>query len=230
MTDAQGPSEVDLAKFRAIARKLILPHVFLVAAGVAAVLWFVLYGMNGGRSKETSALDAACPVSTALAEKIAPLASGDFVALAVHARPKPALELAFKDDAGPKSLSDLKSKTLLVNFWATWCAPCREEMPALDRLQGQMGGEKFTVAPINLDTAKPARAREFFDSIGVKNLTLYADPSGKTMAALQQAGKLIGLPTTLLIGPDGCEIASLSGPAKWDGVEALNLLRAATPN
>lgn len=219
---------VDSARLRAIARKLILPHVFLVAAVVAAALWFVLYGMKGGGSKESATDAGECGVSTALALKLAPLAKGDVAAFAIHDQPRPMPKIGFARDGVLTDLAAFKGRTILLNFWATWCAPCREEMPALDRLQGEIGDRSFSVVTVNVDTARLDRPKTFLDGIGVKNLAFYSDSSGKAFQVLQQSGKLVGLPTSFLVGSDGCEIGVLAGPAKWDGADALALIRAAS--
>jgi len=229
MNDEQDPQpQANLAQMRAIARKLILPHVFLVAAFVAAALWFVLYEMNGGGSKEATTGAKECSASATLAAKIAPLARGDIAALAVHAHPHPAQNISFFRDGAETDVATFRGRTILLNVWATWCVPCREEMPALDRLQGEAGNDRFSVVAVNIDTARPDRPKAFFQEIGVKNLALHSDSSGKVFQALQSSGKLVGLPTTFLIGPDGCEVGSLAGPAKWDSADALALIRAAS--
>jgi thiol-disulfide isomerase/thioredoxin len=228
MNDEQDlPVQATPAQMRAIARRLILPHVFIVAAGVAASLWFVLYVMNGHRGKEAALQSAQCPISTALAERLAPLARGELAPLAIRVHPKPMENLAFEHDGAPTDVAAFKGRTILLNFWATWCAPCRQEMPGLDRLQGLAGNESFSVVAVNMDTARLDRPKQFLQETGVKNLGFYADPKGKALQALQQAGKLVGLPTTFLIGPDGCEIGAMAGPAKWDGADAQALIRAA---
>jgi thiol-disulfide isomerase/thioredoxin len=225
--EREAPPQADLAQMRAIARKLILPHVFLVAALVAAALWFVLYGMKGGGGKEATAVAKECAASTALAAKLAPLAKDDIAALAIHAQPRPAQNFGFLRDEAETDVAAFKGRTLLLNLWATWCVPCREEMPALDRLQGIAGNDDFSVVAVNIDTARLDRPKAFLNEIGVKSLAFYRDSSGKAFQALQQSGKLVGLPTTFLIGPDGCEIGVLAGPAKWDGPDALALVEAA---
>ena len=201
---------------RRIARKLILPHAIFVPTAMAACVAFVLYGMDGGGKKASA--EAQCEASRVVAERMAPLAKGDFAALAVRSDPKPMPELSFSGPQGPTTLASFKGKAVVLNAWATWCVPCREEMPALDRLQGM--GEGVTVVALNVDTAKKERAKAFFGEIGVKNLDFYEDTDGKSFEALRKAGKVLGLPTTFVVGPDGCEIAALAGPAKWDGDEA----------
>ncbi len=227
--EPDSPPTASPAQMRAIARRLVLPHVLLAAVGVAAALWFVLYGMNGGGSKEAALADAGeCAASAAIAPKLAGLATGDIAALAIEAQPKPMPALNFSQDGKPVDLASFKGRTVLLNLWATWCVPCREEMPALDRLQGAKGGEGFSVVAVNIDTARLERPKTFLQETGVKNLTIYADSSAKAFQTLQQSGKLVGLPTSFLVGRDGCEIGVLAGPAKWDGADALALVKAAT--
>ena len=115
---------------------------------------------------------------------------------------------------------------MLLNLWATWCVPCRAEMPALDRLQARLGGADFEVVAVNVDTARLERPKAFLDEIGVKSLDRYADSSGDSFEALRLAGKALGLPTSLLIGKDGCELGVAAGPAKWDSDDALRLIEA----
>ena len=220
--DSQDPPKATPEQMRRIARKLILPHAIFVPTAMAACVAFVLYGLNGGGKK--AAADAQCESSRVVAERLAPLAKGDFAALAVQSAPKPMPELSFSGPQGPTTLAGFKGKAVVLNAWATWCVPCREEMPALDRLQGMSEG--VTVVALNVDTAKKERAKAFFGEIGVKNLDFYQDTDGKSFEALRKAGKVLGLPTTFVVGPDGCEIAALAGPAKWDGDEARALAGA----
>ena len=126
-------------------------------------------------------------------------------------------------DAGGRAhtLGDFKGKVVLLNLWATWCAPCREEMPALDRLQAALGGPRFEVVALSIDQQGPQIARKFYDEVGVKSLALYVDRSA------QAAFKLgaVGLPSTLLVDARGREIGRHVGPAKWDSPEVLAELR-----
>ncbi|MBB4197838.1 hypothetical protein CCR94_11570 [Rhodoblastus sphagnicola] len=220
--EPQDAPQATPEQMRRIARKLILPHAIFVPAAMAACVAFVLYGLNGG-GKKAAALTQ-CEASRAVAARVAPLAKGEFSALAVRPDPKPMPELVFGGPQGATTLASFKGKTIVLNAWATWCVPCREEMPALDRLQGM--SESVIVVALNVDTTKKERAKAFFGEIGVKNLGFYEDSEGKSFEALRRAGKVLGLPTTFLIGPDGCEIAALAGPAKWDGDEAKALVKA----
>jgi thiol-disulfide isomerase/thioredoxin len=142
------------------------------------------------------------------------------------ARPKP-LELpavTFVDAQGDmKSLSDWHGKVVLLNIWATWCVPCREEMPTLDRLQSALGGKDFDVVAVNIDRGQSDKPKSFLAETGATHLQFYTDPSGKLFNTL----KAVGMPTTLLLDRDGREIGRLVGPAYWDSSESLALIKAA---
>jgi thiol-disulfide isomerase/thioredoxin len=205
-----------------------LPRAILLTAAALAslVLVLVLYGMKLPGSKE-AAVSTACPGAAALAERLSPLVHGEIAALTLAPRPKPLPDLRFNGPDGTKvSLADFKGRTVLFNLWATWCVPCRQEMPALDRLQGMLGSKDFAVVAVNIDTAHLDRPKAFLEEIGVKNLKFYADPAADVFQALRQEGRALGLPTTILISKDGCEIGTLAGPARWDSEDALTLLKA----
>jgi len=199
----------------------------IAAGAIAAVLLvIVLYAIKPPDGKE-AAVNPACPEASAKAARLQPLVHGEIAALSLAKAPKPLPELAFKAaDGTPVGLADFKGREVLLNLWATWCVPCRQEMPALDRLQGALGSKDFLVVAVNIDTAKLERPKAFLNEIGVKNLTFYADSTADIFQALKQAGKVLGLPTTILIGADGCEIGTMAGPAQWDSPEALALLKA----
>jgi thiol-disulfide isomerase/thioredoxin len=136
--------------------------------------------------------------------------------------PEPLADVNFVDAAGaPKTLKDFRGKTVLLNLWATWCAPCRQEMPSLDRLQAELGSDKFEVVALAVDRTGLDAARKFLDSIKVANLALYADPTTRSGSAL----RAIGMPTTILIDAEGREIGRLPGPAEWDSDAAKHLIR-----
>jgi thiol-disulfide isomerase/thioredoxin len=199
---------------------------FMVVALACGVLAFVLYGIKAPSGKETAETPA-CPGAAELAARVKPLVHGEVAALTLAPRPNPLAELAFATPEGTKaSLADFKGRTVLLNLWATWCLPCRQEMPALDRLQGMFGSKDFAVVAVNIDTAKLDRPKAFLQEVGVKNLKLYTDNTAAAFQTLKQAGKVLGLPTTILIGKNGCEIGTMAGPAQWDSEDALALLNA----
>jgi thiol-disulfide isomerase/thioredoxin len=203
-------------------RRLFLPAA--LGAIAAVVAGAVLYGTLAPAGK----VGGVCPASSrALAAKLAPLATGDAAAVAIASDPRPALPLAFERADGAKTtLAEFHGRNLLLNLWATWCVPCRAEMPSLDRLQAQKGGESFEVVAVNVDTARLERRGAFLDGIGVKTLARYADPSGDAFETLRQDGKALGLPVTMLIDKDGCEIGVAAGAVKWDSPAALALIGA----
>ncbi len=136
--------------------------------------------------------------------------------------PKEIPALQFEDGAGrPRTLADFRGKVVLLNLWATWCAPCREEMPTLDRLQASLGGPRFEVVALSIDQQGPEVARKFFSDVGVKSLPLYIDRSAQAAFKL----RAVGLPSTLLLDSRGREIGRHVGPAKWDAPEVLEELR-----
>jgi len=139
-------------------------------------------------------------------------------------KPKPIPELRFVDGAGRNlSLADFRGKVVLLNIWATWCAPCREEMPALDRLQAQLGGERFQVVALSVDLQGAPIARKFYGEVGIKALPLYIDPTAKAAFTLDAPG----LPATLLVDRSGREVGRHLGAVKWDAPEVLEQLRRA---
>lgn len=145
-----------------------------------------------------------------------------------HFTPQAALALApdaaFLDrDGVERTLAEWRGRVVLVNLWATWCVPCREEMAALDRLQAALGGPDFGVVAISIDRGDGARPQAFLDEIGVKDLAFYHDPTGR----LSVRFGAFGLPTSLLVSREGEILGRLVGPAEWDAPEAQALIRAA---
>src|ERR1700761_449745 len=202
-------------------RNVLLPVLGVLVAVAAGV---VLYGTLAPAGKVASD----CPADSAkLAARLPPLAKGELAALQVSSEPRRAIEIAFqRDDGGKLTLADFKGRPILLNLWATWCIPCRVEMPALDRLQAAKGGPGFEVVAVNVDTAKLERRAPFLDSVGVKSLARYSDSSGDAFETLHKDGKALGLPVTLVIDKDGCEVAAVEGGAKWDSAEAQALVAA----
>ena len=204
------------------ARRLALPAALgVIAAGA------VLYGMTGGGGKRGAVSDK-CAGAKTLSQKLAPLAQGEMAAMGLARTPKPVPELAFEaHDGNTLKFSAFKGRVTLLNLWATWCVPCREEMPALDRLQARLGDADFEVVAINIDTTRLEKRREFLEAAGVTHLAFYADPKAEVFQTLRAAGKVTGLPTTMLIDRAGCEIGILPGEAKWDSEDAVKLIAAA---
>jgi thiol-disulfide isomerase/thioredoxin len=185
-----------------------------------------IYGMGG--LKRTAAGDPACRAAVATAQKIAPLAHGEVAALTMATTPLQLPNLAFDDANGqPRKLSDWRGKTVLVNLWATWCVPCRKEMPALDRLQEKLSGPNFEVVAINIDTRDPEKPKNFLKDAKLTRLGYFSDKNAKVFQELKAIGRALGMPTSVLVDGSGCEIATIAGPAEWDSDDAIKLIKAA---
>jgi thiol-disulfide isomerase/thioredoxin len=201
----------------------LLALVFLGGVVAAAV-----YGIGSFRRNASTGV---CSDALAAARRLAPLAQGELAAFAVADQPLRLPVLRFHDaDGGEKQLSDWHGRTVLLNLWATWCVPCRKEMPALDALEQKLGGAHFEVVAVNIDTRDPAKPRQWLRENGVNKLGYYADPSAKVFQELKGIGRALGMPTTLLVDPAGCEIGTLAGPAEWASADGLALVSAALNN
>ena len=199
----------------------------IVAAAATAVLALAaVYGIAGFARNPGGG--AECRQAADAAKRLAPLVRGEVAALAVASNPIRVPDLTFQDAAGAtKTLADWRGRTVLFNLWATWCVPCRKEMPALDALQARLGGDAFQVVAVNIDTRNLEKPKAWLKEVGIERLGYFADPSAKVFQDLKAAGKAFGMPTTLLIDPLGCEIATLAGPAEWASEDAVKLLQAA---
>jgi thiol-disulfide isomerase/thioredoxin len=214
----------------AAARSHAVKRLVIVLLGGVAGIAVGLAGIYGiGRlTGNAGSAGAACKASVETAKRITPLIRGEVAAVAVASAPKLLPALAFDDENGAKkTLADWRGRTVLFNLWATWCVPCRKEMPALDALQGRLGGPSFEVVSVNIDTRDTNKPKAWLKEVGVNRLGYYADHSAKVFQDLKAAGKAFGMPTTLLVDPDGCELATLAGPAEWASDDAVKLVNAA---
>lgn len=199
---------------------LTIAAVLGVMAGVGAI-----YMTSAGPRNEGAAV---CSGNTTIVERLKPLARGEVAGVVVPDSPRPVPQLAFKNAEGQDvTLADFKGRTVLLNLWATWCAPCRHEMPALNSLQAELGGEDFEVVAVSIDTQEPQKARDFLEELKIADLGFYADASARIFQELKMVGRAVGLPTTLLIDAEGCEIGYLPGPADWAADDAKALIGAA---
>lgn len=151
-------------------------------------------------------------------ERSAPAASG---ALAVD-RPGPAPEISFSDAVGNSlTLTDFRGKVVLLNLWATWCAPCVEEMPSLDRLQARLGGEDFQVLALSLDRGGMEVVQRFYEANGLGSLDIYLDRGGRSPMDM----KVPGLPASFVIDRDGRIVGRVLGAHDWDSDASIAALR-----
>ena len=213
-------------------RKIVLLAALAgVIAGIGAV--YVMERPSGNVvaanvSSENDEASAQCALKADSLKALDAAATGGVAAMRPAEKPISVAHLAFTGPDGKQmTLGDYKGKTLLVNLWATWCAPCREEMPALDKLQAEKGGKDFDVVAINIDTGSDDKPKCFLSEIGIKNLTLHRDATMASFNELKRKNLAFGLPVTLLVDKDGCQIASMNGPAPWEGPDAMKLIEAA---
>lgn len=193
------------------ASRVLLPLAAVVVFGVAVAvsLW-----------QKPASERAAAPDPLVLAAKA--LAVGEVANFILYDVPEPAPQIAFTDERGtPKTLADFRGQAVLLNFWATWCVPCKKEMPSLDRLESALGSPAFQVLPLSQDKIAVEKVRAFYDQVNIAALPLYIDQTG----ASQRAFAVTGLPSTVLIDAEGRVVGRMVGPAEWDSPEAQALLK-----
>lgn len=201
----------------------------LAALAVAAVAAGVVYGMMAAKGNRDVAA-ASCAASSQRLGAIGAAATGQLAAFQVPEAPVAMPPLAFADADGARTtLTDWTGKVVLVNLWATWCVPCREEMPDFAALQADYGGDSFEIVAINLDRGGPDKPAAFLKEVGADNLALNTDPKSDTFQILKGEGLAFGLPSTVLVDETGCRIGQLTGPAKWDSPDGRALIEAALP-
>jgi thiol-disulfide isomerase/thioredoxin len=193
----------------------VKPNLKLTAAALVGAAALVALGILA-LSHRHSSEEARVPSAGASPEPVAELAP------VRPPRPLPVLKLT-DEDGRPSSLTRLKGKVVLVNFWATWCAPCVEELPALSRLQARLSGGDFTVVAVAVDRNGPEAVKPFLKDHGIANLTVLYDP---TMAASRAVG-VTGLPTSVLVDRQGREIARAVGTPDWDKAQAMRPIEEA---
>jgi thiol-disulfide isomerase/thioredoxin len=209
---------------------------YVIVAVVSAIIGFgaiyVIVGLGDNAPSINTAVDKPKPPPTA-PKSVAPQAptpattaklnTGAMATFVFKDTPTALPPFTFTDAEGnDRTLDDWRGKVVLLNLWATWCAPCIREMPHLDRLKASLGSNKFDVLAISVDRGGPAKPRAFRDKAKIKHLKFYQDPTAKLGFAL----KVIGMPVTLLLDTQGREIGRLVGPAEWDSAAAIRLIKA----
>ena len=210
----------------ASAKRRRLPMAVAAALAVGVIGLAGVYAIGG--MKRGAGGDPVCTAAVDLAKKIAPLAHGEVAALTMATTPLRLPDLAFEDAEGKaKKLSDWRGKTVLLNLWATWCVPCRKEMPALNELQAKLGGKDFDVVAVNIDTRDLEKPKNFLKDANLTRLGYFSDHKAKVFQDLKAIGRALGMPTSVLIDAQGCEIATIAGPAEWASDDAVKLIKAA---
>ena len=200
----------------------------VVAIGLAVALSgvYAMLGSNGNEEVggKTAGVDVASPTGSKTAALNKSLSTGALAAF-VFKKDRPAVVTGdFKDGQGKTiDMANWKGRVALVNLWATWCGPCRAEMPHLAKLQELYGGDQFEVVALSVDLKGAEASAAFLKEIKADNLALYVD---KTTKAMRKLGA-IGLPLTVLVDRQGREIGRLLGPADWAADEAKRLIEAA---
>ncbi len=219
MQTPQRPDETRPSGRSSALRFVTLALVGGIAAGALGV-----YVMESRSGNEVA---GQCPSNDALKARIDAAATGEVAAMVAMDTPFDLSQLAFKTgDGQPMHFADLSGKTLLVNLWATWCVPCRVEMPELDRLQAEAGGDDFAVVPISLDLNDFDKPRAFYDEVGLTHLPHYQDETLKLFNDLKGSGIAFGMPVTMLVDRQGCARAVMNGPAEWASADARRLIDA----
>jgi thiol-disulfide isomerase/thioredoxin len=207
---------------------LVVGVAFVLIGIIGVLLWGDPAFKGGANTSARQNMDAstqACALSPERKTALNAAIKGEVAAFALLDNPRPVANLAFQDETGAaRTLENLKGKALLINLWATWCAPCRHEMPALDALQQKRGGDGFEVVAINIDTRNLERPRAWLKETGIKNLKYYSDAQAKSFQTLRAQGVALGMPITLLVDARGCHIGHLNGPAAWESEDALTLI------
>ena len=188
----------------------------LAAAVVLAAGAVYLIGQGGGNPDAPSMSEAAARLDTA--------ATGEVANFTAKPEPAPIPDFSFRNGDGEElTLADFRGKLVLLNIWATWCGPCREEIPELDRLQAELGSDRFEVVALSVDSKGETLVRDFLAEVGAEALALYIDPTAKANFTLGA----FGLPTTLLVSPEGLEIGRMVGPAPWASEDAKAFIEEA---
>jgi thiol-disulfide isomerase/thioredoxin len=200
-------------------RLYALAGVFGAMVGIGAI-----YANVNATGNTAIAKADICVSRTAEAKAVGELATGDIAGMSA-VEPRSLAELSFQaEDRALITLADFKGKTVLLNLWATWCAPCRAEMPELDALQADKGGPNFEVVALNLDKGDDTKPQDFFEETGVKSLKHYRDGTLGVFNDLKAAGLVLGLPVTMLIDGEGCLLAAMNGPAPWHSEDAKQFI------
>jgi thiol-disulfide isomerase/thioredoxin len=206
-----------------VPQRLVMAVAAVLVGGVIGLAG--VYGI-GGLSRNVG--DPSCRAAIDLAKTLTPLIHGEVAAINPATSGLRIPDLTFQDASGAtRKLSEWRGKVVLLNLWATWCVPCRREMPALDALQAKLGSPKFDVVAVNIDTRDLDKPKSWLKTAGVTTLTYFSDEKARVFQELKAIGRAIGMPTSVLIDANGCEIGTMAGPAEWASDDGVALIKAA---
>ena len=213
MTD-QAPKPAKLPGLKP--RRVLVLALVSAAIALAITLWV------GNNSTQA----ATCAPNTVEAAKLDSAALGQLAAVTGTGTGRSYADMALKDAAGqPLTVASFAGKRLLINFWASWCVPCRDEMPALNALAQKYNSARFMVLPVNTGETDPAKGAAFLADNAWANLPLYAEANGfEIINRLKTSAVSAGLPASVLVDEKGCELAVLQGPAEWDSPDGHSLV------
>jgi thiol-disulfide isomerase/thioredoxin len=206
-----------------VPQRLVMAVAAVLVGGIIGLVG--VYGI-GGLSRNAG--DPSCRAATDLAKKLTPLIHGEVAAINPATSGLRIPDLTFQDASGAtRKLSEWRGKVVLLNLWATWCVPCRREMPALDALQAKLGSAQFDVVAVNIDTRDLDKPKSWLKTAGVTALNYFSDEKARVFQELKAIGRAIGMPTSVLIDANGCEIGTMAGPAEWASDDGVALIKAA---
>ena len=215
-----GTKKSDSKPAKSPLKIILVAGLVTAAAGLGA-----LYVNLGGDGNDMAASKAQSGKSASkVANGLKAYSKGHMITFVARSEPQDLPVITFMQDDGSEiSMKEWRGKVVLLNLWATWCAPCRKEMPDLDKLKANLGGDEFDLVALSIDRTGLAKPRKFLNEIGIKHLKLYNNSGGKLAASL----KAFGMPTTLLLNREGKELGRLVGPAEWGSDDAIALIKAA---
>ena len=204
----------------------------LIGIGLLAILVgvgiYVIAGTRGNGEAEVTVAQGQCTTVGQKTAELSDRAVGEIAAFRTVDAPVSLSDIAFQDQSGAdRTLVEWQGKSVLLNLWATWCAPCREEMPALEALEKNLGGDKFAVVPISIDLDTPDKPKAFYEEIGLQALPFFHEGELAIFNRLKKQGLAFGMPTTLLLDEESCVLGVLNGPAHWDSDDARALIEMA---
>jgi len=206
----------------AIKMKIYLKIISLVAI---AAIGIGIYAINRGAGNKP-VVENIQKTSRLENQGLKPFAKGTMAAMRILDEPLDVNTIAFNDGDGKTlTIADWRGRTVLLNLWATWCPPCRHEMPFLEDLEVRLGSDRFEVVAVSIDLKNSDKPKAFFAEIGLKALQFYWDGTGKVFQDLKKENLAFGMPTTVLIDHNGMALGVLNGPATWNSDEAIALIR-----